>query len=370
MRLTDLQIRKIGSPDKGQKTYFDDMLPGFGIRVSQGGAKSFVVMSGKDRKLKTLGRYPELGLKEARTAAKQAQISDALHLPRSSTLPAIGFAEAKGRFLADSELRTKPRTIAEYARLLNRHFSFENKLQEITRSDIMQVIEKFKNTPAERQHAFVAIRTMMNWCVKHGMLETSPVPRLSFSAQPRSRILSDEELQKVWQRAKRFGYPYGRIIQLLILTGQRRSEIAGLRRKWVLDDAIVFPIGFTKNKREHTIPVGGIARQIIEGLPGETDFLFPSRLSDTTPFNGWSRCKRSFDEPLKAAEYTLHDLRRTYSSNMARLGVPIHVTEKLLNHVSGTVSGIAAVYNRYSYMEEMRQAVALYDTHLQKLLGL
>lgn len=370
MRLTDLQINKIGSPDKGQRTYFDDLLPGFGLRVSQGGTKSFVVMSGKDRKLKTLGRYPELGLKEARAAAKQVQSDVVFHVPRPSALPSIAFAEAKVRFLADSELRTKPRTIAEYRRLLDRHFNLEKKLQEITRSDIMHVIEKFKKTPAERQHALVAIRTMMNWCVKHGLLESSPVPRLSFTAQARSRILSDDELRMVWQRAERTGYLYGRIVQLLILTGQRRSEIAGLRRKWIRDDTIVFPIGFTKNKREHTIPIGPLARKIIDALPRDTDFLFPSRLSDSSPFNGWSRCKRTFDEPLKITEYTLHDLRRTYSSNMARLAVPIHVTEKLLNHVSGTVSGVAAVYNRYTYLPEMRQATDAHEDHLHKLFDL
>jgi integrase len=367
MRLTDLLISKIGSPDKGQKTYFDDLLPGFGIRVSQGGTKSFVVMSGKDRNLKTLGKYPELGLKEARAAAKLVQSDVVFQIPRPSALPSIGFLEAKERFLADSKARTKPRTIAEYRRLLDRHFTFETKLREITRSDIMQVIEKLKKTPAERQHAFVAIRTLMNWCVKHGLLELSPVPRLTFSAPARSRILSDEELRLVWRRAEQFGYPYGRIVQLLILTGQRRSEVAELRRKWLHDDTIAFPIGFTKNKREHTIPIGVTTQQIIRALPSDTEFLFPSRLSDSKPFNGWSRCKRTFDEPLKLAEYTLHDLRRTYSSNMARLGVPIHVTEKLLNHVSGTVSGVAAVYNRYTYLPEMRQAIAAHESHLHNL---
>jgi integrase len=370
MRLTDLLISKIGLPDKGQKTHFDDMLPGFGIRVSQGGTKSFVVMSGKDRKLRTLGKYPELGLKEARAFAKQVQSDAAFQIPRARALPSISFADAKKRFLADSELRTKPRTIEEYRRLLNRHFNLEAKLREITRSDIMQVIEKFKATPAERQHAFVAIRTMMNWCVKHGLLESSPVPRLSFSVQPRSRILSDDELRAVWQRAERTGYPHGRIVQLLILTGQRRSEIAGLRRIWIRDETIVFPIGFTKNKREHTIPLAALARQIIEALPSDTDFMFPSRLSDTAPFNGWSRCKWTFDKPLKITEYTLHDLRRTYSSNMARLGVPIHVTEKLLNHVSGTLSGVAAVYNRYTYLPEMRQAMEAHESHLHNLFEL
>ena len=362
MRLTDLQIRKLKSPDRGQKTYYDGALPGFGVRVSQGGSKSFVVMYGKKRQLKTIGRYPDTGLADARREAKRIQSDVTLLQPDASGgVKPMNFNKARDRFIRDSEIRTKPKTVEEYRRLLTRHFQFEKNVSDITRSDIMNIIGKQKNAPSEAQHAFVAIRTMMNWCTRHGLLETSPVPAMKFKTASRSRILSDNELQAVWHRAEEFGYPYGRIVQLLLLTGQRRGEIAGLRWDWIKDDTIVVPQGFAKNKREHHIPIGPLTMQIIEKTPRLSSLLFPSRFSDEKTFSGWSKSKRNFDEPIDVPAYTLHDLRRTYSSNMARLGVPIHVTERLLNHTSGTVSGIAAVYNRYTYSDEMRDAVDLHE---------
>jgi len=370
MRLTDLQIRKLKAPDKGQKTYFDEALPGFGVRVSQGGTKSFVVMHGKARRLRTIGRYPDMALAEARIEAKRTQADMALDgMQDTDSTPTTSFDAARTRFLTDCNARTKPRTVEEYRRLLHRHFDFAKNVGDVTRSDIIDAIEKIRRTPSEQKHAFVAVRTMMNWCRKRGFVDTSPVPPLSFNSQPRSRILSDNELRVVLRRAEEYGYPYGRIVQLLILTGQRRGEIAALRRSWIEGDEIAFPQGFTKNKREHFVPIGRIAHEVIEALPEGTDLLFPSRLSNETPFNGWSKAKRAFDRPIDLAEFTLHDLRRTYSSNMARLGVPIHVTEKLLNHVSGTISGIAAVYNRHSYRDEMREAVAAYEAHIAKLIS-
>ena len=367
MRLTDLQIGKLRSPETGQKTYFDDALPGFGVRVSQGGSKSFVVMYGKRRKLKTLGRYPGLTLKDARIAAKRVQSDLSLQTPTTDPgiLP-IEFKEARERFLAETAGRTKESTAKAYRWLLERHFQFEKKLLEVGRKDVMSVLEALTHTPSERQHAFVAIRTMMNWCVKHGYLEHSPVPVLKFVSNARARLLSDLELKAVWQRTKEVGYPFGTIVQLLILTGQRRGEIAGLRRSWVDSDSITFPAGFTKNKREHRIPLGPLAKSIIDEIDAETVLLFPSRLDPEKQFNGWSKCKRHFDKPLQAAPYTLHDLRRTYSSKLAELDVPIHVTEKLLNHVSGTISGVAAVYNRHSYWNEMNEAVARFEGWLSE----
>ena len=374
MRLTDLQIKRLRAPDRGQKTYFDDALRGFGIRVSQGGSKSFVVMYGRARRLKTIGRYPKLSLAEARREAKRVQGTIAsLH---EHDLPSLTFNEAKARFLADSQSRNKPGTYAEYKRLLDRHFSLAKPLREITRHDVMQVIEAQHVAPSEAHHAYVAIRTMMNWCEKHGLIERSPVPRRTFAVTARSRILSDQELKLVWQRAVAVGYPYGTIVQLLILTGQRRGEVVGLRRSWIEGDLIVYPAGFTKNKRAHSLPIGEMTKRIMARIDTHdrsgdepADLLFPSRYKDDRPFNGWPKAKRQFDEPLQIAPYTLHDLRRTYSSNLARLGVPIHVTEKLLNHVSGTVSGVAAVYNRHTYLPEMREAVKQYERNVATTIG-
>jgi len=95
--------------------------------------------------------------------------------------------------------------------------------------------------------------------------------------------------------------------------------------------------------------------------------LFPARGRDT-PFNGWSKAKAALDKLAGVADWTLHDLRRTFATNMAQLGTPPHVVEKLLNHRTGTISGVAAIYNRYQFMDEMRQAIEKYDHHLAKLL--
>ena len=123
MRLTDLRIKQMKVPETGQKTYFDEGLRGFGVRVSQGGSKSFVVMYGKRRQLKTLGRYPDLSLADARREAKRVQAdANTVRLP---TTTRISFAEARERFLRDCDSRNKPRTVADYRRLLSRHFNYQ-----------------------------------------------------------------------------------------------------------------------------------------------------------------------------------------------------------------------------------------------------
>lgn len=358
MRLTDLLIKHFKLPERGQRTHFDNALPGFGVRVSQGGAKSFVVMSGKSRKLKTLGRYPVLSLAEARRLAKLVQGAAE---PQPVVLNTLTFREARERFIEDAKARTRVKTVSEYQRLLYRHFPFEKLLESVSRQDIVEHITKLRNMPSTEQHAFVAIRTMMNWCVLHGLIHASPVPKLRFNIRPRSRVLSDEELKTVWLRANEVGGSFGTIVKALMLTGQRRGEIAALRRKWITADALAFPASITKNKREHRIPMGKRMKKIIDGIPGDTDLLFPAKGKPELPFNGWGKAKREFDKPLAIAPYTLHDLRRTYSSNLARQGVPIHVTEKLLNHVSGTISGVAAVYNRHNYWDEMLKAVDQFE---------
>ena len=370
MSLTDLQIKRLKSPERGQKTYYDPGLPGFGVRVSQGGSKAFVVLYGKDRKRRTLGRYPEMSLSEARILAKQAQADIALDSRAvGPKLPVVPFDTARSKFIADAETRLRPKTVDEYRRLLHRHFGFEQPIHELTRHQIAASIERLQARPSEQHHAFVAIRTMMNWCMKRGFLNVSPVPPLTFRTRPRERVLSEGELRLVWERAVATPYPFGPIVRLLLLTGQRRGEIVGLRSSWIEDDCIRYPAEFVKNRRPHTVPLGDWASRLIGDLPGTSDLLFPSRDNYDSPFNGFSKCKTAFDKDLDVAPYTLHDLRRTFSSTMAKLGTPIHVTEKLLNHTSGTISGVAAVYNRHSYLEEMRTALAAYEEYLAKLVA-
>lgn len=363
IRLTDLAIRKLPLSEKGQLTHWDLATPGFGVRCSTR-SKSFVVMYGEKRRLRTIGRYPELSLSEARRAARRF-LATADDRADASGAPALSFAEARDRFLEHCEGHNKPRTVQTYRRLLNRHFAFKKDLEEIERADVTRMLSKLSATPGEQQHAYVALRTMLNWCVAVGFLENSPMPRVRQKTTSRDRVLTDEELAAVYRRAKETPFPYGPIVELLILTGQRRGEVVGMRRSWIEDGVLTFPTGFTKNKREHRLPLSPMALEVIDDLPEFGDLLFPSRDDCERPFSGWGKCKERFDEALPFNDYVLHDLRRTFSSNMARLSVPIHVTEKILNHVTGAIGGIAAVYNRYSYFDEMAAAVEKHDAFLR-----
>ena len=201
-RLTDLAVRKLPLSENGQVTYWDELTPNFGVRCSTR-SKSYIVLLGEKRRRKTLGRYPDLSLADARKQAKQLLAANALEgdaLFLSQFAP-VSFTEAKARFLEDSRRRNKPRTFKDYKRLLDRHFNFSGDLQTVERKQIMKVISELSATPSEQSHAFVAIRTMMNWCVRHGLIAHSVVPPLKQKAAERNRVLTDDELGQVYRRS-------------------------------------------------------------------------------------------------------------------------------------------------------------------------
>ncbi len=374
-QLTDISVRALKPPAQGQVTYWDKSLAGFGVRVSQGGAKTFVLVYGANRRRISIGRFPAIKLSDARTEAKRLIAEHTLGRTRRSTVP---FDEAKERFLASCEQRNMPRTVRDYRRLLNRHFRFsKTPLTEVSAQEIMSRINRLSGTPHEQNHAFVAARVFFRWAVHNHLIDRSPLEGMSLPAatRPRERVLTRDELAAVYNAARDYPYPYGPIVTLLILSGQRRGEIASLQWEWINTDerTITFPSFFTKNKRTHTFPYGECVAAVLADLPELNEYVFPAsrshvRHQPTTVFNGWPKAKVTFDQHLEhVAPYTLHDLRRTFSSNLAALGTPIHVTEKLLNHVSGTLSGVAAIYNRYTYMDEMRDAIHAYEKHLKLL---
>ena len=373
--ITDIAIRAFTLPEKGQVTYWDKGIKGFGLRVSQGGSKTFIAMYGAHRQRTTIGRYPIVTLAKAREQAKRIL---AEHTLGKLTVTPVTFEDAKERFLKDKARKRAEGTVHEYRRLLECHFNLSHvQLSAVTQQELHRRIYKLDNTPSEQNHAHTAIKVFLNWAVKHGYIEHNPLAHHSLPNTPtsRDRVLTDTELAEVYRKALAYPYPYGSIVSLLILTGQRRGEIATLQRLWLHEheQTIIFPKEATKNRREHTIPCEERAHAVIEDVPKLGNYLFPARRSHvrgkaTTIFNGWQKAKIDFDETLEdVAPYTLHDLRRTFSSTHAALGTPIHITEKLLNHVSGTVSGVAAIYNRHSYIEEMREALSNYEAHLHTL---
>lgn len=368
--LTEITLKSLPLPDSGQTTYWDASTSGFGVRVSQGGSKSFVVVHGVNRQRETLGRYPTITLKQARARAKTLLAEITLGTQQNRT---VSYREARELFLEACEAKNKKNTVDYYRKRLDTHFRFGRKrLDEITRMDIQSRIRKIKTSPSEQNHAFVVIRTLMNWALREQYIEQSPIAAMKPPAKPKARdhMLSEYELLQVFRSAQTHPYPFGPIVSLLILTGQRRSEISSLEWTWIDQEQriITIPASATKNKRVHTLPYGDLVEAALKDIPEVGPYLFPSRSDKGTVFNGWGKCKARFDQRIdNVASYTLHDLRRTFATTHAKIGTPIHVTEKLLNHVSGTISGVAAIYNRHSYIGEMRTSIEAYDGYLAKL---
>lgn len=383
MKLTDTGICALLVKPKGQKTHWDDTLKGFGCRVSQGGAKSFVVQHGPERRLITIGRYPVISLADAREEAKRilAELTLGKHRPRTAR-----WDEALKQYLDACNEKNRPNTVRGYRRLINRHFPFKQRqLGDVTAEDIERKVANIK-APAERNHALVAVKTFLAWCQKpprryiaHNPCEgMTPTKRKS-----RKRVLSDVELSAVLQTALEGTDTFSHIVALAILTGQRRSEIASLRRSWcnARERLITLPDHITKNGIEHTFPYGNLVEQILTRRSNVIggDLYFPPyrthvRGVPTKTYAGWGKDKQEFQKRCSVSAWTLHDLRRSFATKLAQLGVMPHVVERLLNHRLGTIktatilTDVAEVYNLATYLPEMRKAIALWDERVMALL--
>ncbi|WP_120632299.1 site-specific integrase [Ruegeria sp. EL01] len=324
--LTELSIRKFAHPEKGSVKHLDPSLPGFGIRCSVR-SKSFFVMYGADRRLKTLGKWPKLSLKDARIAARQLLAAP----PAVRTSPKFG--EMRENFLADCRLRLRPTTVERY------HYALKNIAD--TELDVV-------STNIADPNQIKALKALFNWCIDHGFYDRNPFMRRKVKFVVRDRLLSDDEVAAIWHVEQA---PYSDIVRLLLMTGQRRNQIWRFHPDWVEGDMLTFPTSVMKSKRPHTIPVTGFGAY----LPKQP-FVF----------NGWSKSKARLDRRSGVADWVLHDFRRYFSSTMARLGVPLHVTEQIIDHRS-QVSGVAAIYNRYTFLEEMRVALIAYEEHLTSI---
>jgi integrase len=374
-KLTDLSVSSLKPPARGQFTCWDTVLRGFGIRVSVAGAKSWVIMTGRDRKLSTLGRYPGMSLKDARVAAKLASAQP------SETTASVTVREALDTYFSATEKRVRPKTLYDYRRSLNKHLApiVRRQLRDLTTDGVMRIIDGLHKTPIEQLHAFLIATTFFRFCVRRRMLDRSPLHGIELPGKfnERDRVLDDSELVTVYHAAERESYPFGPIVLLCIFTGQRRGEIGKLRWEYIdqKEQTITLPGSITKNGLTHTFPYGPMVKAVLDDLPETGGFLFPGRVYNRSTandpqrhFEGWSRGKENFDKRCPVLGWTLHDLRRTYRTTHAKIGTPPHIAERLVNHVSVT-SPVSKIYDRYSYLPEMRKAVEAYETHLAAVLA-
>jgi len=365
--ISDLQI-KSATPGT---TLWDSALRGFGVRVGKQ-SKTFIVLIGSGRR-KRLGRYPIISLAEARAEAKRILAEKTLGKVHPTH---VAFDDAKSAFIDDCKSRVRPLTVKLYERHLTVHFPFRRKsLADIGPADIIQRLKGLK--PSEKSHAFRIARTFFGWCVSQNLIDTSPMARMEPPGhdKARDRILTDEELKAVYNAAYRAHNAFQRLVCLLIHTGCRRGELTRLEWSFIAPAAITFPPELTKNGRTHTIPMGPRTKAILHSIPRQHDlYVFPSsrehvRGKPSTVMTGYSTAKRAFDEACGVHGWTLHDLRRTFATGLQKLGVRLEVIEALLNHVSGSRSGIVGVYQRHSWQPEMRDAIELWEQYLYGLLA-
>lgn len=373
--LSDPGVRSLPLPASGNSYYWDTALKGFGVRVSPKGTRTFLALVGSGKR-HTIGRYPLISLAEARAEAKRVLAQKTLNTYEKPHT--VSWEAAVERYLAACADKNRPRTVADYKKHLAR-FAFKGRrLSSIKKRDVTGVLETIE-AKSMRAHVLTSVKAFFSWCAGQGYIDQTPLVGLKNAPQravKAKHALSHEELRTTLTAALKHPYPFGPIVALLILTGQRRNEIASLEWKRITNDTITIPGEIAKNHLEHTIPYGELVRGVLATIPKTSEqYVFPAafetmRGKPTTYFNGWSKAKAAFDLTLKDVRpYKLHDLRRTYATTLQSIGVPLEVREKLLNHISGSQAGIVGVYNVYPYKEEMQAALAKYEDFMQSLLA-
>ena len=383
---TDLQIKNL-KPKAVQYEVYDEKPTGLAVRVSPRGAKSFTKVYRVDgKKVRTnLGRYPALSLSVARIKACEVDsklasgIRPSGHVPEKST--PFPFAVIAAEYI-EKYAKVNTKRWRETERILLKQVMpilgcFN--IQDIDKRAINKVTDTIttNNGRIAANLAFAYIRHMFNWCITRDYLSTSPCNGLKrpHKARERERVLDEADIAKVLDAADRLGYPFGPVMKLLLLTGQRRSEVAGMR--WAdlsLDKAVWTQPAYSpdqpsnKSERTHDVPLSRQCLDVLRNLPRlDANFVFPARGREGRAVSGFSKWKRKLDSLSGVQGWVLHDLRRTAATRMAARGVPIHVVELTLNHSSTKLTGVARVYNRHAYLEERRQALQDWADHLDEL---
>ncbi|MER2269803.1 tyrosine-type recombinase/integrase [Methylobacterium oxalidis] len=377
MRLTKPKLARLSLPaDKSEIIVFDDVLPGFGIRLRAGGKRTWIVQyrTGAKQRRVTLGSVEVIDPDEARRHAR-----DILAKVQLGSDPQIEKAEARARavvtlgnvadrYLAKAKRKLRPRSYEEVGRHLTRHWRplREFPLHKVQRAMIALRLSEIatENGPFAANRARASLSALFSWAMGEGLAELNPVLGTNKATEEvsRTRVLSDAELAAIWRGCG--DDDYGRIVRLLLLTGQRREEVGGMRASEINADGTLWriPPERTKNRIEHEVPLSEAAQMLIKGagLVRDRDLLFGRGEGS---FAGWSKAKAALDRRIatagvKVQPWRLHDLRRTAATKMAdELGVLPHVVEAILNHISGHRAGVAGIYNRAAYRGEKRQAL-------------
>ncbi|MFN7091526.1 MAG: tyrosine-type recombinase/integrase [Allorhizobium sp.] len=400
-------------PKASRQEIADGGLSGLYLIVQPSGSMSWAIryrFEGKPKK-HTLGTYPAYGLAEAREEASKAlrAVSEGRDpagekVRRKADVPEAGVTvnAALDDFIKRHiEKKNRPTTADENKRIIDKEVRprwGEREVLSITRHEVIKAIDEVADrAPTMANRVLALLSKFFGWCVERDIIPASPMAkRITPPGQEtsRERILTEDEIRLLWKACEKLGWPFGSLGKLLLLTAQRRNEVAEAERKEFNlagnDQTWTVPKERTKNGKEHYVPLAASAIEAIETVPEVKSDQKPNKrylLSTTgeTPISGFSKGKKAIDaamlkiakeeavkrgedpDAVKVEPWTFHDLRRTAASGMARLGVPVQVVEAVLNHQSGSIKGVARVYNRYEYGEEKRSALEKWAGYVRAL---
>jgi integrase len=395
-KLTDLFVERAKAPTRGRREYFDASFPGLALRITANGGKSWSIFyrfGGRLRRF-TIGAYPAIKPAQARREATAAlervrqgfDPAEEKRARRDLRPPAADTFAAVAHDYLERHLRKNaaPATYREAVRDLGHDAMprWHNRpIASITRREVIELIDSIvaRGSEVQANRALARLRALFNWAIEKDRLSASPVERIKLPTKerPRDRVLSDDELRWFWSAAEEIDWPFGPLAQLLLLTAQRRDEVAGM--EWQEIDLAkstwVLPRHKVKNNRAHEVPLSDAAVAVLQSIPRLGNGLVFTTTGETA-VSGFSKAKSRLDAAMQDAkcaelgkadqipEWTLHDLRRTAATGMARLNFAPHVVDKALNHVSGTIRGVAAVYNQFQYLQERRAALEAWGRHV------
>jgi integrase len=376
-RLTQISVEN-AKPDRTKRVEIPDAgKPGLYLVIQPSGKKSWAVryrIDGKPRKL-TLKGLPSLAV--AHTLAQQALDKVAQGSDPASERPVPVRKPDLFRTVAAEFIKrhVNENTRASYANDVRRRFTKDilpqlgdMDIRQVTRLDVNRVLDAVADRGGGLSGNVIhsMLRSLFAYAVDRGNIDVSPMAAMKkpLKEGSRDRVLSDSEISRLWIACEGLGYPGGPFVQVLLLTGQRRTEVGGMRwdelnleeRVWHL------PGERAKNGKPHSIPLSDAVIEIINSVPKIGSYVFSS--GGGYPFIGYHRAKVAIDviDPLDG-NWVLHDLRRTVATNMAKLHVPLQVAEAVLNH-TGTLGGIAGVYNKHTYADEKRKALETWANYV------
>ena len=397
--LTPVAVEKM-KPGAVRREVPDGRFKGLYLVIQPSGAKSWAfryrTMEGTPRKL-TLGSWPIMDLKRAREDATKAYLAAKDDKDPAGEKSAKRVAARVPKPVVDRDLvenvvdqfilryakaNTKAATAAESKRILEKEVVAVwrgRRLGEIGRADVHDLLDAIvdRGSPVAANRILAALRRMCGWATERGIIASSPCQNIKppTAERSRDRVLTDDELRRLWTATDAIGWPFRDLVRLLMLTGQRRDEVGRMRWSELDLGAALWtiPKERAKNGQAHLVHLSAPAVAILRALPkveggkGSVDYVFT--VTGKTPVSGFSNAKERLDKLTGdgTPAWVFHDLRRTAATGMARMGVLPHVVEAVLNHLSGSKAGVAGIYNRASYADEKRHALGAWGGFVERL---